>query len=203
MVVSCEEVWREISNYLEGEVDPGLRAAIQEHFRGCKHCTAVLDGTRNVIELYGDERMFEVPLGFSQRLHRRLQENMPRSRGLAFGWMVAVTAAGLVVGGFEVGGSSVFTRPELRSEHAQPGSGVPAQMMVVVSADGKTFHAPGCRFIHDKAKLRTVTVSEALREGYAPCVRCMKKYLSGAVISRPAFAGTEAHIPGSEAQSRE
>jgi len=51
MVVSCEEVWREISNYLEGEVDPGLCAAIQEHFRGCKHCTAVLDGTRNVIEL--------------------------------------------------------------------------------------------------------------------------------------------------------
>ena len=203
MVVSCEEVWREISNYLEGEVDPGLRAAIQEHFRGCKHCTAVLDGTRNVIELYGDERTFEAPLGFSQRLHRRLEENMPRSRGPAFGWMVAVTAAGLVVGGFEVGSSSVFTRPELRSEHAHPGSGVPAQMMVVVSGDGKTFHAPGCRFIHDKTKLRTVAVSEALREGYSPCVRCMKKYLSGSVISRPASADTEAHVPGSEAQSRE
>jgi len=146
--------------------------------------------------------MFEVPLGFSQRLHQRLEESMPRSRGTAFGWMVAVAAV-LVVGGFEMGSSSVSTRPELRSEHAQPGSGVPAQMMVVVSADGKTFHAPGCRFIHDKAKLRTVAVSEALWEGYAPCVRCMKKYLSGSVISRPAFAGTEAHIPGSEAQSRE
>ncbi len=114
-----------------------------------------------------------------------------------------MTAAGLVVGGFEVGSSSVFTRPELRSEHAHPGSGVPAQMMVVVSADGKTFHAPRCRFIHDKTKLRTVAVSEALREGYAPCVRCMKKYLSGSVISRPASADTEAHVPGSEAQSRE
>src|SRR5437667_12172637 len=109
MVVSCEEVWREISNYLEGEVDPGLRAAIQEHFRGCKHCTAVLDGTRNAIELYGDERMFEVPLGFSQRLHRRLEESMRRSRGTAVGWMVAV-AAGRVGGGFELGSSSVSTR---------------------------------------------------------------------------------------------
>src|SRR5437870_8810544 len=154
MVVSCEEVWREISNYLEGEVDPCLRAAIQEHFRGCKHCTAVLDGTRNVIELYGDERMFEVPLGFSQRLHRRL-ESMPRSRGTAFGWMVAVAAV-LVVGGFEVGSSSVSTRPELRSEHAQPASGVPAQMMVVVSAGGRTFDARGCRTNHEKANLRTL-----------------------------------------------
>jgi hypothetical protein len=49
--------------------------------------------------------------------------------------------------------------------------------MVVVSEDGKTFHAAGCRFIHDKA-LRTIPASEALREGYAPCVRCMRKYLS-------------------------
>jgi predicted anti-sigma-YlaC factor YlaD len=72
MVVSCEEVWREVSNYLDGEVEPGLRVAIQEHLRGCKRCTAVLDGTRNVLQLYGDERMLEVPLGFSQRLHQRL-----------------------------------------------------------------------------------------------------------------------------------
>src|SRR5580704_17876570 len=66
MVVSCEDVWCEISNYLDGEVEPGLRAAMEEHFLGCKRCTAVLDGTRNVIRLFGDERLFEVPLGFSR-----------------------------------------------------------------------------------------------------------------------------------------
>jgi hypothetical protein len=62
MVVKCEEVWREVSNYLEGDVSPDLRAAIDEHVRGCKGFTAVLDGTRNVVQLYGDERMLEVPL---------------------------------------------------------------------------------------------------------------------------------------------
>ena len=67
MVIRCEEVWPEISNYLENEVDPSLRATLEEHFRGCKHCTAVLDGTRNVIQLYGDERMIEMPIGFSHR----------------------------------------------------------------------------------------------------------------------------------------
>jgi anti-sigma factor RsiW len=72
MVVNCEEVWREISNYVDGEVEPTLRVAMDEHIRGCKRCSAVLDGTRNVVELYGDERMSEVPLGFSNRLHRRL-----------------------------------------------------------------------------------------------------------------------------------
>ena len=65
MVVSCEAVWREISNYLEDDMDPGLRSAMEEHFRSCQHCTAVLEGTRNVIRLYGDDRMFELPSGFS------------------------------------------------------------------------------------------------------------------------------------------
>ncbi len=176
MVIRCEDVWNEISNYLEGEVDPALRAAMEEHFRGCKHCTAVLDGTRNVIHLYGDERMVDVPLGFSQRLHRRLEDNMPRQRGTFFGWTIALAAAALVLISFEVGSSSAFTRPALRSEHAQPGAGVPGDMQVIISADGKTFHAPGCRFIHDKEP-RTIAASEAMREGYAPCVRCMRKYL--------------------------
>jgi hypothetical protein len=191
MVVSCEEVWREVSNYLDGDVEPSLHVAIEEHIRGCKRCTAVLDGARNVVQLYGDERMLEVPLGFSQRLHRRLAENMPGNRRSFLGWMVAAAAAVLVVCTIEVARSSAFHGPELRSEHAQPGTGVPPDMMVVVSEDGKLFHVAGCEFIHEKTKLRTITVAEASRQGYSPCVRCMKKYLPATASSRPADPDTE------------
>src|SRR5260370_2181663 len=155
MVIKCEEVWREISNYLEGEVTLDLRAAIEEHVQGCKHCTAVLNGTRNVIQLYGDERMLEVPLGFSHRLHRRLDENMPANRRSFLGWMVAAAAACLVTGAIEVARSSALHAPELRSEHARPGTGVPPHMMVVGSEDGKLFHVAASAFIHAKTKLRT------------------------------------------------
>jgi len=178
MVANCEQVWREISNYFEDNLDPSLRAAMEEHIRGCKRCAAVLDGTRNIVQLYGDERMVEVPLGFSHRLHQRLQENMPGNRRGFLGWMVAAAAAVLVAGSFELARSSVFSHPELRSEHARPGNGAPPDMMVVVSTDGKTFHVAGCPFIHDKARVQTIAAREALREGYAPCVRCMKKYLN-------------------------
>ncbi|HUC29546.1 MAG TPA: zf-HC2 domain-containing protein, partial [Candidatus Acidoferrum sp.] len=65
--VNCEKVWREISNYLEGDVDAALRAAMDEHFHTCKRCASVLEGTRNVIQLYSDERMIEVPSGFGRR----------------------------------------------------------------------------------------------------------------------------------------
>src|ERR1700686_564381 len=106
MVVNCEQVWQEISNYLDGEVDASLRASMDEHFRTCKRCTSVLEGTRNVVQLYGDERMLEVPLGFSNRLQRRLDENVHRSRRSFLGWMVAAAATVVVVGGFEVARSS-------------------------------------------------------------------------------------------------
>jgi hypothetical protein len=186
MVVQCEEVWREISNYLEGEVDPSLRIAIDEHIHGCQRCTAVLDGTRNVIQLYGDERMVEVPLGFDHRLRRRLEDNLPGSNRRSFlGWMVAATAALLVVGGFEVARSSVFSVAEPRSEHAQNGKGVPPDLMVVIYPEGKLFHLPTCSFIHDKSHLQTVAAHEALRQGFAPCARCMKKYLTAGLGAGP------------------
>ncbi len=53
-------------------------------------------------------------------------------------------------------------------------------MPVVVSAGAKEFHAAGCEFIHNKDKERTLTAREAMREGYVPCVRCMRKYLETA-----------------------
>ena len=178
MVVKCEEVWREISNYLDGDIEPDLRLAMEEHIRGCQRCTAVLDGTRNVVQLYGDERMLEVPLGFSHRLQHRLDENISRSSRRGFlGWMVAAAAAVLAAGSVEVARSSIFRRPELRSEHAQSGTGVPPDMLVVVSTAGKIFHRSGCPFIHDKARVQTLTARAAMREGYAPCIRCMKQYL--------------------------
>jgi len=177
MVIKCEEVWVEVSNYIDGDVEPARRSAIEEHLRACKRCTAVVDGMRNVVQLYGDERMLEVPVGFSRRLHNQLESDMSLSRRRFFGWMVAAAAGALVVGGLELANSSALSSPNLRSEHARASDRVPADMIVIVSETGKIFHVAGCPFIHDKARLRTIAAREAEREGYAPCVRCMKKYL--------------------------
>jgi hypothetical protein len=73
MEISCREVIEEISNYIEDDLEQGLRERIAEHLKGCRHCTAVLDGTRNVIRLVGDDRTFILPAGFSQRLYKKLQ----------------------------------------------------------------------------------------------------------------------------------
>src|SRR5215475_2678333 len=192
MVVNCEHVWSEISNYLDGEVDPALRAAKAEHFKGCKHCTAVLDGARNVVQLYGDDRLFELPAGFSQRLQRRIAQQSSSGFGSARSlWMLAVTAAALVAGGLALGNAAVFRQPDLRSPLAKPPHGVPASLMVAVCDDGKVFHVPGCKYLHrhDDESPRMMTASDAWRQGYAPCVRCLRQYLSSAVACpRPTVA---------------
>jgi anti-sigma factor RsiW len=72
--ISCVEVWREISNYLDEEISPELRERMEAHFKACAHCTAVLDGIRNVVELVGDGKVFQIPDGFSQRLYKKLQK---------------------------------------------------------------------------------------------------------------------------------
>lgn len=71
--ISCAEIWREISNYLEGEISAELRDRMEAHFEVCKHCSAVLDGTRNVVELVGDGRVFPMPEGFSRRLYGKIR----------------------------------------------------------------------------------------------------------------------------------
>ncbi len=78
--VSCREVVREISNYLEGDLDAGLRVMLERHFAGCRHCTAVVNGARNIMVLSGDDRSFALPSGFSQRLQEKL---LPRTRRTA------------------------------------------------------------------------------------------------------------------------
>jgi putative zinc finger protein len=74
--IDCEEVWRQISNYLDNEVDPELRATMSSHFKECAHCSAVLDGARNVVKLVGDGRAFEIPAGASQRLYKKLNDHL-------------------------------------------------------------------------------------------------------------------------------
>jgi hypothetical protein len=184
--VDCELVWREISNYLEGEVDSTLRAGIEEHFRTCKRCTSVLEGTRNVIRLYGDERMMEAPAGFGQRLEKRLTQNArPPKRCLTWeAWLVPVAAMALIAGGLWWARSWESERVELsqmQRDRELAAKNIPPDMVVLVTTDSKIFHVAGCSFIHGK-EVKSLTAKEALDKGYAPCTRCLRKYLEAAGV---------------------
>ena len=76
MVLECKHVWEHISGYLDGALDPTVLEEVQKHLEHCEICSAILDSTRNILILTADDRVFELPLGFSDRLHSRLDEEM-------------------------------------------------------------------------------------------------------------------------------
>jgi anti-sigma factor RsiW len=74
--ISCLEVIRELSNYIDKDLKPELRAQITAHLPRCAHCTAIFDGLRNTMTLLGDGRSFQLPAGFSQRLCAKLTREL-------------------------------------------------------------------------------------------------------------------------------
>jgi hypothetical protein len=78
-MVSCAQVLKELSNYIDDDVDPKLRAEIENHLRRCHRCSVLLDSTRKTLRIVGDERVFEIPVGYKERLHRFLAKKIGAS----------------------------------------------------------------------------------------------------------------------------
>ena len=76
MKLNCKHVWEHISEYIDGSMDAQLRADIERHLENCEICSAILDSTRNILILTADDRTFELPVGYSERLHERLKKEI-------------------------------------------------------------------------------------------------------------------------------
>ncbi len=77
-MVTCEQVRKELSNFLDGDVDARLRAEIEEHLRQCHRCTVLVNSTKKLLYIVGDDRVFEFPVGYSERLHRFLDQHLQK-----------------------------------------------------------------------------------------------------------------------------
>jgi predicted anti-sigma-YlaC factor YlaD len=77
-MVSCKTVIAHLSEYLDGETPLEMRQKIEKHLRRCHRCTAVYDSTRKMLVITGDERVFEIPAGFGERLHTFLEKSFAK-----------------------------------------------------------------------------------------------------------------------------
>jgi hypothetical protein len=76
MELNCKHVWAHISEYIDRSVPAEVREDIERHLEHCEICSAVLDSTRNILVLTADNRTFELPVGYSERLHERLEKEL-------------------------------------------------------------------------------------------------------------------------------
>lgn len=82
MELECKHVWNYISEFLDDSLSAETRAQVQRHLDHCEICSAILDSTRNILVLTADDRVFELPLGYSKRLHARLDAEFSRKQAV-------------------------------------------------------------------------------------------------------------------------
>jgi len=78
MIMECRHIWSYISDYLDDSLSPETADLVKRHLEHCGICSAILDSTRNILVLTADDRVFELPIGFSDRLHTRIDREMDR-----------------------------------------------------------------------------------------------------------------------------
>jgi hypothetical protein len=174
MGISCQEVWRDISDYIDEDIGPVQRGALDQHFVECRHCTALLDSMRNVIALYRDERVLAPPDGFHERLYQRLREETKSSRRSFLTW--TLTAAAALPLGFALFSARKLIVPA--HDHQNPAGGpdplqIAGTVAISLDHDDKLYHIAGCARLQGKQKL--ITAEEAIRNGYTPCPYCIGK----------------------------
>lgn len=72
-MLDCKQVLAELSNYLDAEVSPGLKQAVEQHLAKCHRCSIVYDTTRMTLKIISEVEPLEIPLEVNARLRTRLQ----------------------------------------------------------------------------------------------------------------------------------
>lgn len=166
MEMKCEAVCRNLSDYIDGELEQTENVMLERHLADCPQCRALLASTRNIILLYRDPRTFEMPAGVRERLRARLAKEVAPPRRQFLAWML--TAAATVPMGV-----ALYSARKLLLHPLNQDGKLFLSSIVAVSQDpqDRLFHIKGCPKLQGNPRL--LTIQEALREGYAADPACV------------------------------
>ena len=74
--MNCNGVIREISNYLDGELELPAKQDLERHLEHCEECNLVVNQTRVTVELFCDSKPVELPDDVKSRLHDALRRKL-------------------------------------------------------------------------------------------------------------------------------
>lgn len=116
--MKCSKAKSLISPYVDGELDLGLKQALESHMDSCGTCRGEFEGALKLHDLLGQAESFKAPYGFSTRAMAGAAADKTGGRV----WrpifarfaealvVLAMVAAGIVSGGFLINGLGPETR---------------------------------------------------------------------------------------------
>ena len=77
--MNCKGVIREISNYIDGELDAAVKQELERHLAHCEDCGMILDQTRKSIQILCDSEPVALSAEVQDRLHKALQAKLGKN----------------------------------------------------------------------------------------------------------------------------
>jgi anti-sigma factor RsiW len=75
LTMKCEELLAMLNEYVDGTIDPAVCKDFEQHMAGCNPCQVVVDNIRKTITLYKEEKPYQLPVAFRNRLHSVLRQH--------------------------------------------------------------------------------------------------------------------------------
>jgi anti-sigma factor RsiW len=72
--MNCDELLKALNEYVDGTIEPGVCAALEQHLAGCNPCQIVVDNIRKTITLYKAGEPYALPPECARRLRSVLRE---------------------------------------------------------------------------------------------------------------------------------
>jgi len=69
-------VIRELSNYLDGDLDTALKVELERHLQHCEDCSMIVDQTKKTVEIFCDSKPVELPSDVRTRLHQAVHQKI-------------------------------------------------------------------------------------------------------------------------------
>ena len=70
--MKCKDFLKELTDYLDGNIQVEVRTELEEHLQWCHDCYVVLNTTKKTIEIYRDNQLYELPDTLRSKLHQAI-----------------------------------------------------------------------------------------------------------------------------------
>lgn len=78
--MNCKDFLKELTDYLDGTISVNVRAELEEHLIWCRDCHVVMNTTKKTIEIYRDNRLYELPEQLRSQLQQAIMNKCKASK---------------------------------------------------------------------------------------------------------------------------
>jgi anti-sigma factor RsiW len=78
--MNCTDFLSQLTDYFDGHIPPQLLEEVRAHLAECHHCEVVVNTTRQTIEVYKGNEVYELSDDLQERLHSAIMAKCMAAR---------------------------------------------------------------------------------------------------------------------------